>query len=475
VTFIDRSDAGRRLAGLLESRLRAGDVVVHEAVVLGLPRGGVPVGAEVAGVLRAPLDVLVVRKLGVPFQPELAFGAIGEQGVRVINDEVVRSLRLSAGDMAQVEAREREELERRSRRYRGERPPAALEGRTAVIVDDGVATGSTARAACLIARAQGATRIVLAVPVAPRGWVHRLTDVADELVSVDTPRSFFAIGQFYEDFAPTTDEEVRDCLRQKYTAESREPVPESKAGPKPGAGPEPGPQSQRRERPAPAADPEVAFSTRSGKLAGQLVTPADAGGVVLFAHGSGSSRHSPRNRFVAEELNRAGLATLLLDLLTEQEARDRANVFDTALLAERLHDATDWVRDWLPDLPVGYFGASTGAAAALLAAADPDCPVRAIVSRGGRPDLATPRLPEVTAPTLLIVGGRDGTVLDLNRQAQAMLRCENRLDVVPGATHLFEEPGTLEKVAELAAGWFATHLRDTAGAGRRVSPAGSSR
>jgi putative phosphoribosyl transferase len=456
---MNRGDAGRRLAGLLESRLSAGDVVAHDAVVLGLPRGGVPVGAEVAEVLRAPLDVLVVRKLGVPFQPELAFGAIGEQGVRVINDEVVRSLRLSTGDMARVETREREELDRRSRRYRGQRPPTDLAGRTAIIVDDGVATGSTARAACLIARAQGATRIVVAVPVAPRGWVHRLTDVADDLVSVDTPRSFFAIGQFYEDFAPTTDEEVRACLRRTYAAEGAKPQP----------------QPQPRERPAAAADPEVTFSTRSGRLAGQLVTPADAGGVVLFAHGSGSSRHSPRNRFVAEELNRAGLATLLLDLLTEQEAGDRANVFDTALLAERLHDATDWVREWLRDLPVGYFGASTGAAAALLAAADPNCPVRAIVSRGGRPDLAAPRLPEVAAPTLLIVGGRDGTVLDLNRQAQAMLRCENRLDVVPGATHLFEEPGALEKVAELAADWFAAHLRDTAGAGRRVSPAGSAR
>lgn len=214
MSFIDRIDAGRRLAGLLEPRLHA----AADVVVLGLPRGGVPVAGEVAEVLRAPLDVLVVRKLGLPFQPELAFGAIGEHGVRVVNDAVVRSARLSAADMHRVELREREELDRRLHRYRDVHPPTALRGRTAVIVDDGIATGSTARAACLIARAQGAARVVLAVPVAPHGWAHRLRDAADELVCVEAPRSFYAIGQFYEDFSPTTDAEVRDRLRQADAA-----------------------------------------------------------------------------------------------------------------------------------------------------------------------------------------------------------------------------------------------------------------
>ncbi|MBO1418960.1 dienelactone hydrolase family protein, partial [Streptomyces sp. FH025] len=175
-------------------------------------------------------------------------------------------------------------------------------------------------------------------------------------------------------------------------------------------------------------------------------------------------RHSPRNRFVAGELNRAGLATLLFDLLTEEEAFDRANVFDTSLLARRLTDATHWLRgrDDTGGLAVGYFGASTGAAAALWAAAEPDSPARAVVSRGGRPDLAGPRLPAVAAPTLLIVGGDDHVVLDLNQQAQARLRCESQLAVVPGATHLFEEPGTLEEVADLAARWFTAHLTPVA-------------
>jgi putative phosphoribosyl transferase len=192
-----------------------------------------------------------------------------------------------------------------------------------------------------------------------------------------------------------------------------------------------------------------------------LVVPGGARGVVLFAHGSGSSRHSPRNRFVASVLQDAGLATLLFDLLTEDEAADRRNVFDIALLAERLLAATKAVRRERPDLaalPVGYFGASTGAAAALWAATEPGVAVGAIVSRGGRPDLAGPRLAAVRAPTLLVVGGDDTAVLDLNRRALAQLPPPSRLAVVPGATHLFEEPGTLEAAAELARDWFRVHL-----------------
>ncbi len=188
--------------------------------------------------------------------------------------------------------------------------------------------------------------------------------------------------------------------------------------------------------------------------------PPGPAGMVVFAHGSGSSRHSPRNRFVAQVLNRAGLATLLTDLLTNDEELDRANVFDIELLAGRLAEVTGWLRDQpaVCQLPVGYFGASTGAGAALWAAADPGADIAAVVSRGGRPDLAAPHLAQVRAPTLLIVGGRDEAVLELNRQAQARLRCENRLEVVPGATHLFEEPGTLAAAAELARDWLHAHL-----------------
>jgi dienelactone hydrolase len=192
-------------------------------------------------------------------------------------------------------------------------------------------------------------------------------------------------------------------------------------------------------------------------LAATVTVPHDGHGTVVFAHGSGSGRHSPRNQFVATALNDAGFTTVLADLLTPAEervdARSGEHRFDIALLTERVVHLVDWVRD-----PVGLFGASTGAAAALIAAAERPDVVRAVVSRGGRPDLAGDSLPRVQAPTLLIVGGRDDVVLGLNRQAFDTLLCEKQLDVVPGATHLFEEPGALEQVAELAAAWFARYL-----------------
>src|SRR5262245_61164488 len=201
----------------------------------------------------------------------------------------------------------------------------------------------------------------------------------------------------------------------------------------------------------------IEIETDGIRLPGDLMRPDEAGAVVVFAHGSGSSRLSPRNIRVAERLHEGGLATLLFDLLTEAESPDRAKVFDIPLLGDRLTDAVRGVRAMVPDVPIGLFGASTGAAAAMVAAtALPE--VRAIVSRGGRPDLAGDDLARVTAPTLLIVGERDHQVLELNRGAQASLRCETRLELVPGATHLFEEPGALERVADLAAGWFGEHL-----------------
>jgi putative phosphoribosyl transferase len=206
---------------------------------------------------------------------------------------------------------------------------------------------------------------------------------------------------------------------------------------------------------------EVTIPAEGAALPGELSLPEAPTGAVVFAHGSGSSRLSPRNVEVAGTLNQAGLATLLFDLLTESEAFDRANVFDISLLAERLGAATRWLRVQTETgvLPIGYFGASTGAAAALWAAADAGIDVRAVVSRGGRPDLAAPRLSVVRAPTLLIVGGAAEVVLELNRAALAHLRsCEHELAVVQGATHLFEEPGALERVAEVARDWFLEHL-----------------
>jgi putative phosphoribosyl transferase len=308
------------------------------------------------------------------------------------------------------------------------------------VVDDGIATGATARAACAVVRAHGAARVVLAVPV---GSPRALADIAptvDEVVCLESPQHFAAVGQAYDDFRATDDEEVLELLRR--------PDPAS-----------PGSTTSPR-------DDDVVVDAGPDGLPGHLDVPEHAGGLVVFAHGTGSGRHSPRNRAVAGVLRCAGMATLLVDLLTPAEETARGPVFDVELLAERLAAATRWAtaEPSCAGLPLGYFGASTGAAAALVAAARDDA-VRAVVSRGGRPDLAGPALAEVRAPTLLIVGGHDQQVLELNREAQARLRCTSRLAVVPGASHLFEEPGTLQAAAELARDWFAAHLTGAAPAG----------
>ena len=239
MSFLDRSDAGRRLANRT-LHLRGEDVVV-----LALPRGGVPVAAEVARALGAPLDVIVVRKLGVPVQPELGMGAIGEGDVRIINPEVVAITHVTDAEIAAVERRERAELDRRARRFRGDRPRTPLAGRTAVIIDDGIATGSTARAACQVARAQGAARVVLAVPVAPPSACTALAADADEVICLETPGHFLAIGEWYQDFSQTSDREVVSLL-QRAAAERG---PAGTAHPAGGSGGADGPVP--RARPAP--------------------------------------------------------------------------------------------------------------------------------------------------------------------------------------------------------------------------------
>jgi putative phosphoribosyl transferase len=210
--FRDRVDAGLHLAALAQG---AG-LAESDVVVLGLPRGGVPVAGEVARVLGAPLDVIVVRKLGVPFQPELAMGAIGEDGVRVENDDVMGSRALGIVDVDRIERAERVELDRRVERYRRDHPRLDLRGRCAVVVDDGIATGSTAQAACRVARTHGATRVVLAVPVAPSAAVLALGEVCDEMLCVAVPEPFDAVGTWYRDFSPTSDDEVVEVLRRLH-------------------------------------------------------------------------------------------------------------------------------------------------------------------------------------------------------------------------------------------------------------------
>ncbi|HWM04328.1 MAG TPA: phosphoribosyltransferase family protein [Actinophytocola sp.] len=408
--FRDRVEAGRRLAERLD-HLRAED-----PVVVGLPRGGVPVAAEIAVALGAPLDIVLVRKIGAPQRLELAVGAIGEDGVTVKNEAVLAELGLSWEDVAEQVAHERAELDRRARTLRPGAGPS-LTDRTVILVDDGIATGATVIAAIRVTRRLGARRIVLAVPVAPADTVSRLREIADEVVCGMAPVRFLAVGQWYEDFTQVPDEHVRSLLISLASID----------------------------------EPVTVCS-----LPGQLTVPPRPVGVVVFAHGQGSSRNSPRNVAVSGRLHGSGFGTLLVDLLAPAEH----DVFDVDLLATRLGAAIELVRDdpRLAGLPIGLFGASTGAAAALVAASAPDAKISAVVSRGGRPDLAGDALPLVYAPTMLIVGGRDGEVLALNTAARERMRCRTDLVVVPGAGHLFEETGALETVARLAVGWFETHL-----------------
>jgi putative phosphoribosyl transferase len=283
--FRDRSDAGRRLASRLEF-LRGAD-----AVVLALPRGGVPVAAEVASALAVPLDVILVRKLGVPAQPELGLGAIGESGARVINPEVVRYAQVSEAEIAQVEQKERAELLRRARRFRGDAPHEPLAGRIAVIVDDGIATGSTARAACQVARALGAARVVLAVPVAPPAADRTLQGDADEVICLEMPERFLAIGEWYEDFAQTSDEEVVALLRAARAGEGREEQvrePEADRTGEPAG--EPGLAGPAEPASGPAAPGQVAGGPGSIAGAPALAASGDLAGLVAmmpFAAGLG--------------------------------------------------------------------------------------------------------------------------------------------------------------------------------------------
>jgi putative phosphoribosyl transferase len=437
----DRTTAGHDLARRLDRYRGRPDVLV-----LALPRGGVPVAAEIARALQAPMDLMMVRKLGVPGHEELAMGAIALGGSRFVNADVVGALGLRHEEIERVAQREQTELDRRARVYRGERPPPELQGRCVILVDDGIATGATVHAAITAIRSQQPSRIVLAVPVAPRATLRELASVADEVVCLSSPEPFVAISRWYERFPQLSDAEVLRLLDEHR------------------AQPAASPQRITSPDAAPPSEEAVRITAETATLEGTLAVPTGARGIVVFAHGSGSSRHSDRNRRVAAVLNDAGFATLLFDLLTGSEQRidelGGSLRFDIELLTRRLDGALDWLRaradtqSW----PIGLFGASTGAAAALGVAAARAQQVAAVVSRGGRPDLAAASLPLVSAPTLLIVGGFDDAVIGLNRNAASALRCEHRLEIVPGATHLFEEPGKLEQVAQLARDWFERHL-----------------
>jgi putative phosphoribosyl transferase len=434
VRFRDRREAGRELAERLV-HLR-----YQRPVVLGLPRGGVVVAQQVAAALGAPLDVVVVRRVAAPREPGVPVGAVGEGSVYVLNHDALRRLRVSAAEVARAALRERSEVDRRAALFRSGRAGVDLRGRTVIVVDDGIVTGASVGTALRVVRAMGAHRVVLAVPVATTGVLEALSDEADEVVCLRAQSQIASVAAWYREFGAVGDERVVELMAQQ-------PVPSAA----------PGAAAAGRT----AVDERVEVPAGGHlRLPGHLTVPSEAIGVVIFAHGSGSSRHSPRHRRLAAELNAAGVGTLLLDLLRASEEAAGGPVHDLPLLAARLTAATDLVAadERLGQPPVGYLGYGTGAAAALCAAGRPDPRVRAVVCRGGQLDLAEEHLHRVAVPTLLAVGGHDEAGLRRNRAAQRHLRCPNELVVVPGADALFSEQGALDRIAELAAEWFVAHL-----------------
>ena len=419
--FQDRTEAGQLLAQRLLPYKK------DRPIILAVPRGGVPVAAEVAKELQAPLDLLLIKKIGLPGDEELAIGALGEAAEPWLNQELISKLRVHRKDIDRVITQKKAELARQNENWRDLREHVEVLGRNLIVVDDGVATGATQFAAVKLLRQMKAKKIIVAVPLGPLDTLKKLKEVADEVIYLEAPYPFFAVGPWYLNFSQVSDQEVSKYLQNLKR------------------------KTHRQE--------EFEFVDGEAKLKADLTIVKEMKGLVIFAHGSDSSRKSPRNQFVAKVFNKAGFGTLLVDLLTEFEAGNRKNVFDVALLVRRVLAATDAVilRLKSSELPIAFFGASTGAAAALGAAVKTNHSVFAVISRGGRPDLAEVDFAKVNVPVLLIVGGEDLQVIALNKKVEKLLP-QVTMVIVPGATHLFEESGALEKVAVLARNWLLENL-----------------
>lgn len=380
--------------------------------------------------------------MGAPLNPEYGIGAITEESYYWADENALKLVDATSEQLEETLNIEQIRIEDRIQKYRAGRRLPLLTDKTVILVDDGLATGVTIRAAHRYLTSLRAKKIVIATPVCSQRTAEELGADYGPIVCILEPEQFSAVSQFYNDFTQISDTEVSELLNQAHTF-----------------------WNDLRTRSLHRSDlllRDVIISDEdiSGpSLKGSLVIPHHATGLVIFAHGSGSTHLSPRNQKIAADLNRAGLATLLFDLLTEEESLNHLNVFDIPLLAKRLMRATQWVKQQRETcrMNIGYFGASTGAAAALWAAAEPGNDIHAIVSRGGRPDLAIAMLPRVLSPTLLIVGAEDHPVIELNQSAIKHIK-NGKLVLIPGATHLFEEPETLEEVSHQALLWFNLHL-----------------
>ncbi|MEU3018611.1 MULTISPECIES: phosphoribosyltransferase family protein [unclassified Nocardiopsis] len=425
--FTDRSEAGRRLA----ERVRPH--AVNDPIVLALARGGVPVGAELAERLDADFDVLVVRKIGLPGHPETGVGAIAEDGQILYDDLALARMRVPRQALSGTVESERDELDRRRRAYRGKRPFPDVAGRDCVVVDDGVATGGTARAALRMLRQAGPARLVLAVPVAAPEALEALREDADDLVVLTAPENFQAVGEWYREFDQLSDSDVVSILSERERLRRGEEVPR-------------------------------AVRVRAGRvlLDGELTVPSAPRGAVVMAFGDGYG--DPRWRAGASALRRSGYATLLLDVLTAEEraARggDGGTETDPGALGERLGAAVSWVRGSTEaaEGPVGLLGSGEAASAALVTAAEHPRDVAAVVVHGGRADLAEPHLSSVRAPTLILLESGDSFVRELGEWTRGRLGGPSELRVVSGPEGLLRGDPGWRRVTADALDWFDRHL-----------------
>jgi putative phosphoribosyl transferase len=427
--FKNRQQAGVVLANTLFSKFKN-----KKPIVVAIPRGGVPVAEPIANLFDAPLTIIASKKIGAPSNPEYGIGAVSEDGQIWMDYQSIGTTNFDQSEIDQSVEDAISEMKRQTNVFRHALRPVEFRGSSVILVDDGLATGATMLAAIRSLKARGVKEIVVAVPVASEEAVTLIKAEATQVISAYTPQFFMAVGKWYDDFTQVTDDEVINLLMSSNFKSNQE-----------------------------SKSKEVVIDTDRIRLNGDLTEPKNCKAWIIFAHGSGSSRKSPRNIEVAKSLNDAGFGTFLFDLLTEEESRVRSNVFDIDLLAKRLQLATHWLRgrpEWKRK-PIGYFGASTGAGAALQACALYEPNIFAVVSRGGRPDLAK-ELIQVKCPTLLIVGGDDGQVIDLNEFANKQIPT-SKMVIIPHAGHLFEEPGTLEKVMITAREWFEIQLKSFRG------------
>lgn len=432
-TFVNREAAGQALVAELAG------VVTGPAVVVAVPRGGVAVALPIAERLKAPLTVVYARKLTAPVAPELAFGALDEDGEATLDATTLAMLGLGGDDVERARTRVAGEIRRRMALYGAPPLSTFLPGKTVVLVDDGLATGLTMRAAVAYARRHGALEVVVAVPCASTPAAERFRRDADRFVGLVVDPEFVAVSQYYVDFSPVTDDEVVALLAK------------GRGGGNPG-----GPEGLR-----------ISFlNSRGRRLAGELLLPPGWGphAVVVFAHGWGSGKASPRNREAAEALRAAGIAAFLFDFTGHGESEGSGADSTLGQQVDDLQAALAVLRtlDDLDGARVGVVGASSGAAVALRAVAG-GAPVRALVLRSGNPEGAERLAPQVTVPTLLIVGERDAATLAANEALAARLGGPHRLEVVPGGDHLFQDPGALRRAVGLTVRWFGEHLGSRSG------------